>query len=80
MVIAEDEPPGSGQIGTSLIIAVPDGTTAPDNQADLDPNAAYDQALLDLSTSTVTLTLPIGVSMRFFEYTFNDIYPAVEDI
>ena len=64
---------GTGQFGTSLIVVVAEGTAPLANHADLSSASVYDQALLDLTTSTVSLTVPLGTSLQLFEYTFNDI-------
>jgi len=52
----------------ALIIAVPDGTPFSEDYNSI--AGYYDKQMLDLSTSTVTLSLPLNVPIQLFEYTF----------
>jgi hypothetical protein len=52
----------------ALIIAVPDGTPFSEDYNSI--AGYYDKQLLDLSTSTVTLSLPLNTPIQLFEYTF----------
>lgn len=63
---------GTGQIGTSMIVAVADGTEPVARFELIAESDFVDRALLDLSTSSVSLSIPLGVSIQLFEYTFND--------
>ncbi len=58
--------------GTALIIAVPAGTSFSDTYNSV--TGYYDKQLVDLTTSTVTLTLPLNTSIQLFEYTFIQSY------
>ncbi|MFH2129700.1 MAG: hypothetical protein ABIK68_04940 [bacterium] len=58
--------------GTALIIAVDAGTPFSEDYNSI--QGFYDKQLVDLTTSTVTLTLPINTSLQLFEYTFNPSY------
>jgi len=57
---------------TALIIAVDAGTPFSENYNSI--GTWHDKQLVDLTTSTVTLTLPLNRSMQLFEYTFNQSY------
>ena len=63
---------GNLQIGTSLIIAVPDGTASNPRFEQIAAADVLAQGLLDLTTSSVVLSLPAETPIQLFEYTFND--------
>ncbi len=52
----------------AMIIAVPDGIPFSEDYNSI--AGYYDKQMLDLSTSTVTLSLPLNVPIQLFEYTF----------
>ena len=58
--------------GTALIVAVPAGTSFTNDYNSI--SGFFDKGLVDLATSTVTLTLPLNTSMELFEYTFIKSY------
>ncbi len=60
------------QTATALIIAVDAGTTFSENYNNISP--WYDRQLVDLTTSTVTMDLPLDTPLQLFEYTFNQSY------
>ncbi|MBT7711827.1 MAG: hypothetical protein HN745_08900 [Deltaproteobacteria bacterium] len=57
---------------TALIIAVDEGTPFSENYNTI--STWHDKQLVDLTTSTVTLKLPLNTSIQLFEYTFNQTY------
>lgn len=57
---------------TALIIAVNEGTTFSENYNNI--SDWHDKQLVDLTTSTVTMMLPLNQSLQLFEYTFNQSY------
>ena len=60
------------QTATALIIAVDAGTPFSENYNSINP--WYDRQLVDLTTSTVTMDLPLNTPLQLFEYTFNQSY------
>ena len=63
----------AAQFGTSLIIAVPNGTTPTPRYEQLPNFTLLPKGLLDLANSTVQgLTLPVSTPLQLFEYTLND--------
>lgn len=63
---------------TALIIAVPSGTTFNENHNLV--TSFEDKALIDLSTSLVTLNLPVNQSLYLYEYTFNALHSTVASL
>lgn len=64
--------------GTSLIIAVDASENFQANYLAL--TTVYDANLLNPTTGTVSLGLPLDTPLRLFEYTFSGTWPSAEDI
>lgn len=61
---------------TALIVAVPAGTVHDEDYTAV--TDFYDRQLVNLTTSSVTLSLPMDTSLELFEYTFNNSYSLAE--
>lgn len=58
--------------GSALVIAVDSGTPFSEDYNSI--TGYYDKQLVDLATSTVTLTLPLNTPLQLFEYVFVKSY------
>ena len=65
-----------GLTKTALIVAVPAGTAHDEDYTAV--TNYYDRQLVNLVTSSVTLSLPTDTSLELFEYTFNSTYTLAE--